>query len=180
MTTKAEQLFLEAECDIRNANYHEAFSKYEAILYEEPGFAPAHNSIGWIYKTQLDDYTNAEIHFKAALQNDAFYPHPYFHLASIYFELEELDKLAEHLDKCKNIKAIEKSWIHHKRGSLAELMYSFTEAINHYKMAILESFNNERLAEYKADIERCEQKLELYETSKIVKGVRVFNNSKTK
>ncbi|MFY8129250.1 MAG: tetratricopeptide repeat protein [Chitinophagaceae bacterium] len=180
MTTKVEQLFLEAEVDIRNNNFHEAFAKYESILYEEPRFAPAHNSIGWLYKTQLDDYANAEVHFKAAIQNDPSYPHPYFHLASIYFELEELDKLAEHLDKCKNIKAIEKSWIHHKRGSLAELMYSFSNAINHYKMAILESFNNERMTEYRADIERCEQKQALYATSKIVRGIRIFEDTKAK
>ena len=68
MTTKVEQLYLEAEADIRNSNYHEAFEKYETILYEEPGYAPAHNSMGWIYKNQFDNYAKAENHSKASIQ----------------------------------------------------------------------------------------------------------------
>ena len=99
MTTKVEQLYLEAESDIRNNNYHEAFEKYETILYEEPGYAPAHNSMGWIYKTQFDNHIKAENHFKAAIQADALYPHPYFHLSSVYFDLDKFDELKKHLQK---------------------------------------------------------------------------------
>ena len=63
MNTNMEELYLEAEADIKNNNYAEAFKKYESILYDEPSSAPAHNSLGWLYKTQLDDYGKAENHF---------------------------------------------------------------------------------------------------------------------
>ena len=51
MTTQLEELYLEAEADIKNNNYAEAFKKYETILYEEPGNGPTLNSLGWLYKT---------------------------------------------------------------------------------------------------------------------------------
>src|SRR6187549_1297302 len=98
MTTRTEELFLEAEADIRNSNYPEAFQKYEDILYEEPGYAPAHNSIGWIFKTQFDNYKKAELHFHAAIKADPNYPHPYFHLASLLLDQERFAELEKHLN----------------------------------------------------------------------------------
>src|SRR5580692_531241 len=79
MNTNMEELYLEAEADIKNNNYAEAFKKYENILYDEPDSAPAHNSMGWLYKTQFDDYAKAENHFLTAIKCDSFYPHAYFH-----------------------------------------------------------------------------------------------------
>jgi tetratricopeptide (TPR) repeat protein len=63
MNANSEELYLEAEADIKNNHYAEAFKKYESILYEEPDSAQAHNSMGWLYKTQFDDYAKAENHF---------------------------------------------------------------------------------------------------------------------
>ena len=50
-----EELFLEAEADIKKNAHVDALRKYETILYDEPNHAPTHNSLGWIYKTQFDD-----------------------------------------------------------------------------------------------------------------------------
>lgn len=161
MTTKVEIAFLEAEADIRNNNYAEALEKYENILYDDPSYAPAHNSIGWIYKTQFDNYTKAENHFKAAIASNHFYPHPYFHLASLYFDLDRFDELKRHLDKCLTISTIEKAWIYHKYGMMTETYNKYSEAIEYYEKAILSSFNNEKLEEFKTDIERCKIKIDL-------------------
>ncbi|MCX6209650.1 MAG: hypothetical protein NTZ59_09165 [Bacteroidetes bacterium] len=161
MTTKVEQLYLEAEADIRNNNYHDAFEKYETILYEEPSYAPAHNSMGWIYKTQFDNYAKAENHFKASIQADPYYPHPYFHLASILFDLDRFEELKKHLDKSLKISILEKAWIYYRYAMMEETKGNFDDAIKQYQKAILHSFNNEKITEYKADIERCQTKIEL-------------------
>ena len=161
MTTKVEQLYLEAEANIRDNNYHEAFEKYETILYEDPSYAPAHNSMGWIYKTQFDNYGKAENHFKASMQADHFYPHPYFHLASVYFDLDRFDELKKHLEKCLTVSTLEKGWIYYRFGMMEETYNKFDDAIRFYQKAIINSFNNDKIAEYKLDIERCNTKLEL-------------------
>ena len=170
MTTKVEQLYLEAEADIRNNNYHEAFEKYETILYEEPGFAPAHNSMGWIYKTQFDNLAKSENHFKASIQADPLYPHPYFHLASVYFDLDKFDALKTHLEKCLNVVTLEKAWIYYRFAMIEETYGRYEDAIKFYQKAILNSFNNDKIAEYKSDIERCQTKTDLQQTSKSVKS----------
>ena len=133
MTTQFEQTYLEAEADIRNNNYHEAFQKYESILYEEPGYAPAHNSIGWIFKTQFDNYKKAETHFQAAIQADPLYPHPYFHYAGLLIDLDRFDELKKLLEKCLKIVTVDKAWVY----SRFILLYCFAEiAINFFDHCI--------------------------------------------
>ena len=158
MTSRIEETYLEAEADIRNNNYHEAFQKFENILYEDPSFAPAHNSIGWIYKTQFDNYEMAETHFIAAMKIDPQYPHSYFHLASILIDLERYNELKKHLDKCLKISTIDKAWVYYRMGMLEEIKGNYDKAIREYKTAILNCFNNDKIKSYQADIERCKTK----------------------
>lgn len=158
MTTQAEQTYLEAEADIRNSNYHEAFQKYESILYEEPGFAPAHNSLGWIFRTQFDNYEKAEMHLKAAIQADPLYPHPYFHLAGLYIDLEKFDELKSLLDKSLTIVTIDKAWVYYRFGMMQEIQSQYESAIAFYKKAIINSISNDKIKDYQADIERCTTK----------------------
>ncbi|HMP91884.1 MAG TPA: hypothetical protein PKD90_03380 [Phnomibacter sp.] len=166
MNTRTEELYLEAEADIRNSNYHEAFQKYESILYEEPDYAPAHNSLGWIYKTQFENYQKAEVHFKAAIAADPLYPHPYFHLASILIDLERFEELKEHLDRCLGIRTIDKAWVYFRFGMINELHGHFADAIAWYQKAILQSMSNEKIKDYQGDIERCRIKMNVGRTSK--------------
>ena len=161
MTTQYEQTYLEAEADIRNNNYHEAFQKYETILYEEPGYAPAHNSIGWIFKTQFDNYEKAETHFQAAIQSDPLYPHPYFHYAGLLIDLDRFDELKKLLEKCLKVVTIDKAWVYYRYAMIEEINGNFTGAIKQYKTAILHCMNNDKIKDYQADVERCKTKEEI-------------------
>lgn len=161
MTNRFEELYLEAEADIRNSSYHDAFLKYESILYEEPGYAPAHNSMGWIYKTQFDNYEKAKTHFLTAIKADPSYPHPYFHLAALYADLERYDDLKKHLGKCLKIPSIDKAWVYYRYGMVDEIASQYENAIKNYRQAILHCFNNDKIKDYQADIERCKIKQEI-------------------
>lgn len=156
-----EETYLEAEADIKNNAYVEAYRKYESILYEEPNYAPAHNSMGWLLKNQFDDMEKAENHFLAAMKASPLYPHPYFHYAVLLTDMERYKELEKHLDKCQKIATIEKSWVHARRGILNELQMQFEEAIKNYESAIRITLSDEKIKDYKADIERCKMKLEL-------------------
>jgi tetratricopeptide (TPR) repeat protein len=161
MNNNTEELYLEAEADIRSSNFHEAFKKYEEILYEEPDYAPAHNSMGWIYKTQFENFQKAEIHFKAAISADPLYPHPYFHLASILADLERFEELREFLDRCLGIRTVDKSWVYFRFGMIAELRAQYPEAIDWYKKALMQTMNNEKVKDYQQDMERCTTKMNI-------------------
>jgi tetratricopeptide (TPR) repeat protein len=161
MNTQMEELYLEAEADIKNNNYAEAFKKYESILYDEPDSAPAHNSLGWLYKTQFDDYAKAENHFLTAMKGDPLYPHPYFHLAALLTDMERYDELNRHLEKCLTVRTIEKSWVYGRYALIEEIKMNFEKAINGFEKAILSSQNDEKIKDYKQDIERCQMKMEI-------------------
>ena len=161
MTTNSEELYLEAEADIKNNNYAEAFKKYESILYEEPDSAPAHNSLGWLYKTQFDDYSKAENHFLTAIRCDSLYPHSYFHIAALLMDMERFDELTQHLEKCLKVRTIDKSWVYGRYALMEELKTNFDKSILYFEKAILASQNDEKIKDYKQDIERCKMKTEI-------------------
>ncbi len=150
-----DELYLESEADIKNSEYTEAFKKCEAILYEEPDHAPAHNSLGWIFKTQFDDYARAENHFLMAMKMAPMYPHPYFHYATLLTDLERWDDLDLHLSFCNEIATLDKCWINSKRAAMYELTQNFSEAIKFYEKAILYSISDDKIKCYNDDIFRC-------------------------
>ena len=166
MTTKVEELYLEAEADIRTNNFLEAFQKYENILYDEPGYAPAHNSMGWIYKSQFENHDKAEIHFRAAIKSDPLYPHPYFHLAALLMDMDRYLELEEHLEHCMEVYSIEKSWVFDRFGMMNELHSDFVKAIDYYQQAIISTMNNDKIKEFQSDIERCKVKMSITRNSK--------------
>lgn len=156
-----EELFLEAEADIKKSAHVDALRKYETILYDEPNHAPTHNSLGWIYKTQFDDYKKAEMHFRAAMRSEPNYPHPYFHHAVLLTDMERYDELKTHLDKCLTIPTIEKSWVYYRFAIAEELNMNFDAAITYFEKAILHSLNDDKIKDYHADVERCRKKTEI-------------------
>lgn len=161
MNANSEELYLEAEADIKNNQYAEAFKKYESILYEEPDSAPAHNSMGWLYKTQFDDYAKAENHFLTAIKCDPLYPHSYFHIAALLMDMDRFEELYLHLEKCLRIRTIDKSWVYGRYGLVEELKMDFQKAIHYFEKAILTSQHDEKIKDYRLDIERCEMKAEI-------------------
>jgi tetratricopeptide (TPR) repeat protein len=161
MTTQLEELYLEAEADIRNNNYVEAFKKYEMILLDEPGNGPTLNSLGWLYKTQIEDYIKAEKYYKASIKSAPLYPHSYFNYATLLTDMERYNDLIKHLESCLNVSTIEKHWVYMKLGLMEELRLNFQASINYFERAILLSLNDEKIKEYQQSIDRCKQKLEL-------------------
>jgi tetratricopeptide (TPR) repeat protein len=158
MNVQQVEIYLEAENDVANKNYVEAFRKYSGILFEEPGNAPTHNSLGWIYKTQLDDYVNAEKHYKAALNGDPGYPHAYLNYMILLMDLERFADLENLVDKAMEVEAVDKSWLYHRMGLVRELQLRFDDAVSFYEKAVLLSLNDEKIRSFKEDIERTNEK----------------------
>jgi|SRR5215469_1274014 len=161
MNFHLEELYLEAEADIRNNNYVEAFKKYETILYEEPNNGPTLNSLGWLYKTQIEDYERAESYYKACIKSNPLYPHTYYNYATLLTDMERFEELTKHLQTCFQISTIEKSWVYMKFGLLAELKLNFNEALTCHEKAILVALSDEKIKDYEQNIERCKKKIEL-------------------
>jgi tetratricopeptide (TPR) repeat protein len=158
MESSIEELYLEAEADFKNSAYTEAFRKYETILYEQPDHAPSHNSLGWLYKHQFDDYTKAENHFTTAIKSEPNYPHPYYHYATLLTDQERFADLEKLLKNCLKVAILEKGWVYEKMGIAEEMKLNFEGAIGFYQMAILHSLKDDKIKDYQTDIDRCQLK----------------------
>lgn len=158
MNTSLEELYLDAENDIKANNYLEAFRKYEGILLEEPGHAATHNSMGWIYKTQLEDYKKAESHYKAAMKYEPLYPHAYLNYAVLLTDMERFEELDALLQQALEVPTIEKSWLYQRRGIMQELQLQLDAAMECYEKAALLTLNDDKMKNYRDDVERCKEK----------------------
>ncbi|MBC7848806.1 MAG: hypothetical protein H7Y31_03680 [Chitinophagaceae bacterium] len=163
MNSRFEELYLEAEADIRNNSYVEAFRKYETILYEEPGNAPTLNSMGWLYKTQIEDYKKAEKFYNACINSNSMYPHAYINYAVLLTDMERFDELNKHLERCLKVVTIEKSLIYLRYGIMEELKLNFEEAIGYYEKAMLFTLSDEKIKDYQENISRCRNKREMHQ-----------------
>ncbi len=166
MNSKLEELYLEAEADIKNGNYAEAFRKYEVILEEEPANGPTLNSLGWLSKTQIEDYQKAETYYLACIKANPSYPHTYHNYATLLTDMERFEELVDLLQRCFSVASIEKSWVYMKFGFMEELRLDFQEAINYYEKAILVALSDEKIKDYQANIDRCRNKIELSKNHK--------------
>ncbi len=161
MNSYLEETYLEAEADIKEGNFVDAFRKYEAILLEEPSNGPTLNSLGWLSKTQIEDFTKAEAYYKAAIAADSKYPHSYNNYATLLTEMERFEELEELLQTCFRIPTIEKSWVFMKLGLMEELKLNFKGAIANNEKAILVAISDEKIKDYQQNIVRCKSKIEL-------------------
>src|SRR5580692_5189037 len=116
----------------------------------------------WLYKTQFDDYVKAENHFQTAVKCDPLYPHSYFHIAALLMDMERFDELHQHLEKCLRIRTIDKSWVYGRFALSEELRRNYEKAIYYFEKAILSCQNDEKIKDYRQDIERCQMKTEIW------------------
>ncbi len=161
MNQNADELYLTAEAEYKNSNFTEALRLYFEVLSEEPDCAPAHNSIGWIYRTQFDDYPKAERYYQMAIKANPTYPHSYWSLVYLLTDLERNEEVRQLMKRCQSIPSIDKSMIQQRLAVLSELEGNFNDAVGYYKKSILLTINDERIEELRKCIERCEYKIGL-------------------
>ena len=129
MNSQLVEVYLDAENDVKNNNYTEAFKKYESILFDEPGNAATHNSLGWIYKTQMDNYEKAENHYLAAIKSEPHYPYAYINYAILLMDLERFAEMEKLIEKALKIATTDKSTLYCRLALANEMQLKFDEAI---------------------------------------------------
>jgi len=163
MKTDFEELYLQSEQAIKDGDLIRAKSLIEHMLMEDPRSAIAHNSMGWFYRVQFEDYQKAELHYKAAIRFNPDYPHAYWNYANLLMDLERFDELDQLMNKAMALPSLNKSMILNQLGEMRELQGQFEEAIELYKSAIRRSVKNEQIEQFWDSIERCEEKLRIDE-----------------
>lgn len=159
--TDFEDLYLQSEAAIREGDLIRAKQLIEQMLMEDPRSAIAHNSMGWFYRVQFEDYRKAEQHFRTALRNNPNYPHAFWNYAYMLTDLERFEDLERLLEQGMNRPAIQKTLIYNQLGEMREVQGRFDEALWAYQQAIRRSTKSDQIETLWDAIERVEEKVAL-------------------
>ena len=165
MKTDFEELYLQSEQAIKEGDLIRAKGLIENMLLEDPRSAIAHNSMGWFYRVQFEDYQKAELHYKSAIRFNPDYPHAYWNYANLLMDLERFDELEKLMDRASSLPSLNKAMIFNQLAELREVQGRLDEAVALYKQAIRRSVKNEQIEQFWDSIERCEEKMRLDEDS---------------
>lgn len=158
---KHEELFYEADLDIKDGRFETAVHKLESIISENPRFGKAYNHLGWLYETKFKNYNLAERYYKLALENAPNYVAGYTNYAILLSTLNKFDELKVHLDKAREVPGIDKATIFNEYGIMYEQQGQFKVAIDYYRDCAKRTLNKDTMNRALDSIERCKTKMKL-------------------
>jgi len=135
-----------------------ALKLLDRLLYEEPGYARLHNTLGVIYLDYADDVKQAEPHFRMAIKFDPQLAEPYHGLGKLLFDEERLDEAIEIYSLGLTARKAQKSHLLVGVGKAYELKKKFGKAITHYRKALSHSAELWNCITIEESIKRCKRK----------------------
>jgi tetratricopeptide (TPR) repeat protein len=158
MSYKNEELLDNADYCIKEGFIDEAVTILNDILMDDPLFGKAHNQLGFIFETKLQDYKRAEEHYSISLRTDPNYHCTYYNAAILYSTLKQYDKLEALLKKAEDVKGIDIAIINNEWAIMYESKGEFNKAIEYYKRVIASTLNDVTISRAIRSIKRCEKK----------------------
>lgn len=155
---RLEQLFHQADLDIKDGYYDSAFRKLEEILVEEPLFGKAYNHMGWMYETKLLDYGKAEECYSKVLDADTSYPSIYTNYSILLSTLGNYDELKLLLDRALTVLGVDKANVYTEYGIMYEQLGQYDTAIDHYRNCEELTLSKDTLNRAMDSIDRCRKK----------------------
>src|SRR5687768_6902045 len=78
-----EKYMANAEQMIYDGQVEEGLNVLNDLLYDEPGYGPLHNYLGWAYMYYGNDARKAEMHFTMAIRFAPDYAPAYVHMGNL-------------------------------------------------------------------------------------------------
>jgi len=146
---------------IKESKIEEASEILYGILEEAPDFGKAHNHLGFLFETKIKDLKKAEEHYKLALKFTKDFPAIYYNYAFLLSTLKRYEDLTALLEKAKKLENINMATIYNEYAIMYEAQGKYNQAIEAYKNAMRNSFDNKYIDSASASIERCQKKIDL-------------------
>jgi tetratricopeptide (TPR) repeat protein len=158
---KLEELFIQADQDIRDGYLAEAAKKLESIIADDPDFGKAYNHLGYLYETKFKDLKSAENYYQLALEKSPDYPAVYANYSILLSTLRKYDELNTLLQKALEIPGVDKANVYNEYGIMYENLGEYSRAISNYKECAKLTFNKNTIDKALESIDRCNTKMKL-------------------
>jgi len=153
-----EEYINEANNFISMGEYEQALKVLNKILYEEPGYARLHYTLGCIYYYEADEIKKREQHLKLAIHFDKDYADSYVDLGKLLSKEERLDEAIKVYLKGVKAKQANKTRLLSGAGNAYELKRNYAKAIRHYRKALRHSAELWNCIVLEESIKRCKRK----------------------
>lgn len=130
----------------------------ESGLYDEPGYAKLHNTLGWMYQYYQMNVDLAIRHYELAIYFDAENDSAYRNLAYLLFNEKRYKEATDLLVRALATKSVDKAYVYERLGTLSEKRENYQEAMDFYQKALMECIDNEEITEIKQNIKRTRMK----------------------
>lgn len=158
---RLDELFYEADQNIKDQRYADAMQTLEAILAEAPEYGKAYNHLGWLYETKYRDFKKAESFYKKCMEHEPEYTPVYLNLAMILSGMGKWAELEMLLGQALEVPGIDKPSVYNEFGIMHEMQGDYQRATDNFKKAIRYTLSDANLEAYKASIDRCKRKQEV-------------------
>lgn len=155
---RLEEMFNQADLDIKDGLFESAFQRLQDILVEDPLFGKAYNHLGWMYETKFRDYSKAEEFYRKALETVPDYPAIYTNYSILLSTLGRYEELASLLNKGLMVAGIDKATIYNEFGIMYEQQVNYPQAIENYRKCAQLTLNKDTMNRALESIERCRTK----------------------
>ena len=137
-----------------------------AIGYDND-HAGAHCLLGVLNMYQLGNYIESEKHFEKALAGDINYTETYYYYANLLIQIGEYGKAKKLIKYAYKIKGINKLWMKHNEGLIAEINCDLKKAKKYMKFAYNNSYRKFEREFLKEELQRIKSKLKSQKKSSI-------------
>lgn len=147
-------------------NVEECIEKLQYVIAADDEHTGSHYLMGCIYNEQLEDYKQAEFHYRMVLYLDSTYMPVYYKYAEMLLSLgrdEECQNIISAGFKVKGIDGAKLLWL---QGMLFEKQSRYKKAIKTFKAAKLKCLNNRFMDDMDGHIKRIKDKRELVKPKK--------------
>lgn len=159
-----ENLFLEVGRAIEGSDIASAKDLLEEILLIDPAYSRAHNHLGWIYETGLEDFEKAKRHYKLAIKfSNGDYPVVYVNYAYLLIKFERFEEAEEIIEEGLKIKGADYAALIYQKGKIAEAKGKYTEACRYYILAGKLSFSKDFILMLDQEIDRVKIKMNFWQ-----------------
>lgn len=168
-----EEYILKAKDHIDSWDYIQAKRLLIELLEDQPDHGRAHQLLGWIYASQLNQYDMAEIHFKMAIQFEPYHAttySDYIYLLKMTSRYKEMIKFAERAEK---IEGVNLAYIQRYKAEAFEMLRDYNNAISTYREAMINALDDEMISSCQYGIERIARKIKIKEQLDYVKTLNV-------
>ncbi len=139
---------------VYEGDYNQANRLLYNALYDEPGYARLHYTLGWMYHYYQFNEAKAIRHYELTLYFDASLDYAFRQLVDLLMDKKRYENVHSLLLKAENTDAMDKDFIYETLGNLAEKQGDFNIAIAYYKKALMHSMDNHASKEIKDNIKR--------------------------